>query len=129
MGEPELTPMQVIELTASAIKKVHLRGRRGVEMVTHDEIVAVIGTLLDMGAGALAGLEEALAQDRDAARYRWLRMRNPDAIEAGGVFAGLTPDNVVLTGEDLDQAIDAAMAEVDVAMAATSPILNEGEQR
>ncbi|MGK7660679.1 MULTISPECIES: hypothetical protein [unclassified Marinovum] len=129
MGEPELTPMQVIELTASAIKKVHLRGRRGVEMVTHDEIVAVIGTLLDMGAGALAGLEEALAEDRDAARYRWLRMRNPDSIEAGGVFAGLTPDNVVLSGEDLDQAIDAAMAEVDVATAATSPILNEGEQR
>ena len=110
MAEPQMTPMQVIELTASAIKKVHLRGKRGVEMVTHDEIVAVIGTLLDMGAAALANLEEALAEDRDAERYRWLRSRNVDAIKSGGIFAGLTPENVVLTGEELDHAIDAAKA-------------------
>lgn len=109
MGEPELTPMQVIELAASAIKKVHLHGRRGVETVTHDEIVAVIGMVLDMGADALVNLDRALNEDRDAARYRWLRSRNVDAIESGGIFAGLTPENVVLTGEDLDHAIDAAM--------------------
>ncbi|MBN3832906.1 hypothetical protein [Burkholderia sp. Ac-20344] len=42
-----------------------------------------------------------------AARYSWLRDRSLDAINAGGVFAGKTPDNVVLNGADLDAAIDA----------------------
>ena len=46
---------------------------------------------------------------RDAARYRWLRERDLDTIDAGGVFAGQTPQNLVLNGEDLDRAIDAAM--------------------
>lgn len=41
-----------------------------------------------------------------AKRYRWLRERNLDTIETGGVFAGLTPDNVALNLEDLDRAID-----------------------
>ena len=45
----------------------------------------------------------------DSKRYRWLRARDLDTIAAGGVFAGMTPDNVVLNGEDLDAAIDAAM--------------------
>ncbi|MAM60878.1 hypothetical protein [Maritimibacter sp. UBA3975] len=49
--------------------------------------------------------------ERDAARYRWLRARDLDTIDKGGVFAGLTPQNMVLNGEDLDEAIDAAMAE------------------
>lgn len=48
--------------------------------------------------------------ERDAARYRWIRARDLDTIERGGVFAGLVPDNLVLNGEDLDEAIDAAMA-------------------
>ena len=55
-----------------------------------------------------AGDQDALA--RDAARYRWLRDRDLDAIGNGGVFAGLTPDNVVLNGEDLDRAVDEAMS-------------------
>lgn len=45
----------------------------------------------------------------DAGRYRWLRSRDLDAISQGGVFAGLTPDNLVLNEETLDQAVDAAM--------------------
>jgi hypothetical protein len=45
-----------------------------------------------------------------ANRYRFLRARDLGAIREGGVFAGLTPDNVVLNGEDLDRAIDAAIA-------------------
>ncbi|HBD90228.1 MAG: hypothetical protein A2092_15770 [Rhodobacteraceae bacterium GWE1_64_9] len=49
----------------------------------------------------------------DAARYRWLRTRNLDAISAGGVFAGKTPENVVLNGDDLDAAIDLAMVAGD----------------
>lgn len=52
--------------------------------------------------------QDALA--RDAARYRWLRERDLDAIDKGGVFAGSTPDNVVLSGEDLDRAVDWGMA-------------------
>lgn len=52
--------------------------------------------------------QDALA--RDAARYRWLRERDLDTIDKGGVFAGSTPDNVVLNGEDLDRAVDWGMA-------------------
>ena len=44
--------------------------------------------------------------EREAMRYRWLRRKNLDTIQRGGVFAGLTPENVVLNGEDLDRAID-----------------------
>ncbi|KIC39344.1 hypothetical protein [Leisingera sp. ANG-M7] len=47
---------------------------------------------------------------RDAARYRWLRDRDLNTIDRGGVFAGLTPENVILNGEDLDLHVDAAMA-------------------
>ncbi len=50
------------------------------------------------------------ADVRDADRYRWLRSRDLDAISQGGVFAGMTPENVILNGEDLDEAIDAAIA-------------------
>lgn len=54
-------------------------------------------------------VEKREADARDAKRYRWLRERDLDTIEAGGVFAGKTPDNVVLAGDDLDEAIDHAM--------------------
>ncbi|TXI06583.1 MAG: hypothetical protein E6Q76_09510 [Rhizobium sp.] len=50
------------------------------------------------------------ALSMDAGRYRWLRSRDLETISKGGVFAGLTPDNLVLNEETLDQAIDAAMA-------------------
>ena len=45
----------------------------------------------------------------DAARYRYLRERDLDTIDRGGVFAGMTPKNVVLNGDDLDRAVDLAM--------------------
>ena len=45
----------------------------------------------------------------DAERYRYLRDRDLDTIEEGGLFAGMTPDNVVLNGGDLDQEIDKAI--------------------
>lgn len=41
-----------------------------------------------------------------ADRYRWLRDRDEDTISHGGVFAGQTPENFILTGDDLDAAID-----------------------
>ena len=46
---------------------------------------------------------------RDAARYRYIREKGLDTIERGGVFAGKTPHNVVLNGDDLDAAVDAEM--------------------
>lgn len=58
----------------------------------------------------LAFVEEAPQLRMDAGRYRWLRSRDLEAISQGGVFAGLTPDNLVLNEETLDQAIDDAMA-------------------
>lgn len=47
----------------------------------------------------------------DAHRYRWLRERNLDTITADGIFAGMTPQNIVLNGADLDRAIDSACAQ------------------
>lgn len=46
---------------------------------------------------------------RDAERYQWLRSRDLETISQGGVFAGITPQNMVLNEETLDQAVDAAM--------------------
>ncbi|WP_196691211.1 hypothetical protein ACJKIJ_20990 [Pseudomonas aeruginosa] len=49
------------------------------------------------------------SMQKDAARYRWLRERDLETIRQGGVFAGMTPENIVLNQEDLDAAIDAAL--------------------
>lgn len=46
---------------------------------------------------------------KDAVRYRWLRERDLETIRQGGVFAGMTPENIVLNQEDLDAEIDAAL--------------------
>lgn len=54
--------------------------------------------------------EEVADLAHDAARYRWLRERDLDTIDQGGVFAGKTPDNIVMNQEDLDAHVDAAMA-------------------
>jgi len=54
------------------------------------------------------GEREMAALREDAARYRWLRERDLDTIHRGGVFAGQTPENFVLAGEDLDIAVDQA---------------------
>lgn len=63
--------------------------------------------------GFVGMLREAIEQIErmrtDAARYDFLRTRDIGAIANGGVFAGMIPDNVVLNGEDLDDAVDAAM--------------------
>lgn len=61
-------------------------------------------SLMSLEAGQRMDLLEL-----DAARYRWLRARDLNSIHEGGVFAGRTPQNIVLNGEHLDQAIDAAL--------------------
>ncbi|WP_070332521.1 hypothetical protein [Pseudomonas aeruginosa] len=53
--------------------------------------------------------EQLRRMARDAARYRWPRERDLETIRQGGVFAGMTPENIVLNQEDLDAAIDAAL--------------------
>ena len=61
---------------------------------------------------ACSGCNHAISQEtavRYAIRYAHLRERPLDTIAAGGVFAGMTPQNVVLNGEDLDIAIEQQM--------------------
>ncbi|BBF92387.1 hypothetical protein [Blastochloris tepida] len=53
-------------------------------------------------------LPEIAADARDAARYRWLRERDLETIDKGGVFIGAVPENLVLNLEEADQIIDAA---------------------
>ncbi|EKJ7937722.1 hypothetical protein L5559_005742 [Pseudomonas aeruginosa] len=53
--------------------------------------------------------EQIRRMAKDAARYRWLRERDLETIRQGGVFAGMTPENIVLNLEHLDAAIDAAL--------------------
>lgn len=48
---------------------------------------------------------------RAARRYEYLRSRDLDTIGKGGVFAGLTPENMVINLEDLDERIDAEIIE------------------
>jgi hypothetical protein len=55
---------------------------------------------------ARAGLERSKTNAEDAERYRHLRTRDLGSIHSGGVFAGLTPDNLILNGHSLDSAID-----------------------
>jgi hypothetical protein len=51
-----------------------------------------------------------LEKEADAMRYHWLRNRPLDSISAGGLLAGMTPENYVVNGPALDAEIDAAMA-------------------
>lgn len=70
----------------------------------HARIVELDAQLAEATKPTQQGLE------KDAARYRWLRERDLETVHKGGVFAGMTPENYVLNGADLDAAIDAALA-------------------
>jgi len=73
----------------------------------HAEIIRLQAELDALKAAQ--GEPVADAQRKDAERYRWLRERDLETLHRGGVFAGQTPQNMVLNGKDLDDAIDAAM--------------------
>jgi hypothetical protein len=63
----------------------------------------------EQASNILAYLQYGAQMDdvlKDAERYRKLRNADIDSVSKGGVFAGLTPDNVVINGEDLDIAVD-----------------------
>lgn len=47
---------------------------------------------------------------RNADRYLVLRQADVDTIQNGGLFAGLTPDNIVINGHHLDEQTDAVIA-------------------
>ena len=82
----------------------------------HTRIAELEAQLAAIGAGGVEPLRPATevpqvqADARDAARYRWLRACDLETIGQGGVFAGMTPQNVILNGQDLDDAVDAALA-------------------
>lgn len=54
---------------------------------------------------------EREAEAADARRYRYLRSRDLNAVHRGGLFAGKTPENIVINGVDLDRRCDVAIAE------------------
>lgn len=73
--------------------------------------IALPGTYyMDPPDGGNVSIPEQIRRmAKDAARYRWLRERDLETIRQGGVFAGMTPENIVLNQEDLDAEIDAAL--------------------
>lgn len=50
----------------------------------------------------------ALIQNTE--RYQVLRQADIDTIRNGGLFAGLTPENIVINGQDLDERTDAVIS-------------------
>ncbi|KAA0995467.1 hypothetical protein FQ192_10525 [Pseudomonas sp. ANT_J12] len=77
--------------------------------ISFGAVGAALGGEMDDDASELEGLAQELR--KDAERYRWLRARDLETIRHGGVFAGQTPSNVVLNGDDLDANIDAVMGQ------------------
>ena len=86
--------------------------------MTYTSNEAVDRILMAQTGSRSEGMIRALAAERDelqakldvatkdAARYQYLRNRDVDAIKKGGVFAGMTPQNVLLSHEHLDLAVD-----------------------
>lgn len=58
----------------------------------------------------LALIAENAARLLNSERYMVLRQADVDTIHNGGLFAGLTPDNIVINGSDLDERVDAVLA-------------------
>lgn len=58
----------------------------------------------------LQGAELVDKLRKNAERYLVLRQADVDTIQNGGLFAGLTPDNIVISGHHLDERIDAVIA-------------------
>ena len=58
----------------------------------------------------LALIAENEGLRKNAERYLVLRQADVDTIHNGGLFAGLTPDNIVINGSDLDERVDAVLA-------------------
>lgn len=100
LSEPENAWYEYQIRTPAGVAKMSELGYGSPEAALSDGLIEFLGTSM-----AVAQVTDAQLLD-DAKRYRWLRSRELDAITQGGVFAGMTPDNVVLNGEDLDRVID-----------------------
>lgn len=70
-----------------------------VENLGHENIVTALRCLM----------AEVETLRPDAMRYQVLRQADLDTIQNGGLFAGLTPDNMVINGVDLDERVDAVI--------------------
>lgn len=86
----------------------------GITEIGTDEVIEIDGEILCWVDNDLCSICQSRLQremEQDAARYRHLRgkqVRTID-IEAGGLFAGRPANGRVLSGEDLDRAIDREM--------------------
>lgn len=81
------------------------------DALNNDE--AVLGSAEDEhGVWQELNVHDLRAVVKDAKRYQWLRNRDVDTIHKGGVFAGITPQNMVINLDDLDHCIDRAMIPV-----------------
>ena len=92
-----LAPDNIARITEAGVSS-QWHGIRAI-VKTRDGVTLEVQETADQIAALITNTE-------DAKRYAWLRERDLDTIHRGGVFAGLTPKNVVLNGEDLDIAID-----------------------
>lgn len=90
-----------------------VKGTLKPDMQDFDKWASLMLRAAEMLISQRDALEEAGDTRRalDGRRYRYLRERDLDTINMGGVFAGMTPQNVVLNGDDLDRAVDAALLE------------------
>jgi len=82
----------------------------GIQVSPHHRNCLVTDLNLALASPDVQRQEEG--EGRDAARYRYLRDRDagPDgAPPPSGLFIGRVPENLILTGEDADRAIDLAL--------------------
>lgn len=98
---------------ATAIQIVHDEAGRTLSRDHFDLCMRIAKRALLSTANAQAAAPGDSPRPEDitlyANRYAYLRARPLDTIEKGGVFAGLTPQNVILSGADLDNECDAAI--------------------
>jgi hypothetical protein len=99
-------------IPASEIEAIRANNKRDLDM--YDGDLKPVPRQITECATLLRALD-ALAEENarfwaDAMRYNYLRERDLDTLQKGGVFAGMTPKNVVLNGANLDHEVDAAIA-------------------
>lgn len=107
-----VTPEEVLALIAKNTQlRESLIAATEVHTVVMKENEALVGAAQSIRDEWRKDQIEVEALRKNSDRYQWLRGRDLETIHRGGVFAGHTPRNVVLNGDDLDQAIDQAIRE------------------
>lgn len=115
LNHPKEEPVVTLQLVSYLTDGLHIRKWENPGRLN----AGTYNLYLRPAAGEIERLEKELAEQNtklaelapNAARYQWLRERDLETIQLGGVFAGSTPENIALNNEDLDQTIDMAMAE------------------